>query len=294
MTFEDFIEQHTAQLNHYLQTMAQGPDFPGRLGEAMRYSLLAGGKRFRPLLLFASFEACGGSDLQSIMPVAAAVECLHTYSLIHDDLPAMDDDDLRRGQPTNHKQFDEATAILAGDGLLTFAFQLLSQASLPTDIKVRLVEELALGAGPAGMVWGQMQDMQGEGQQLTLDDVRAMHRAKTGALIRASVRMGALCAGVDDQKLATLTEYAVHLGVLFQIVDDILNVTGTKEMMGKGVGTDAQHEKATFVSVLTMEEARHQAQEEYQKATTLVQKLGDQTTNLQQCADYIFRRIGTS
>ena len=148
-----------------------------------------------------------------------------------------------------------------------------------------------MGAGPAGMVHGQMQDMQGEGQQLTLDDVRAMHRAKTGALIRASVRMGALCAGVADQKLASLTEYSEHLGVLFQIVDDILNVTGTKEMMGKGVGTDAQHEKATYVSVVTMEEARHQAEEEYQKVMAIAQKLSDQTNYLQQCADYIIGRI---
>jgi geranylgeranyl diphosphate synthase type II len=291
LKFEEYITLRKNLLDDFLTNLAQGSDFPGRLGESMRYSLLAGGKRFRPLLVFASYEACGGTDLDLILPIAAAVECLHTYSLIHDDLPAMDDDDLRRGQPTNHKQFDEATAILAGDGLLTYAFQLISQSSLPAEIRVWLIEELAVGAGPAGMVHGQMLDMQGEGQSLPLEQIRAMHAAKTGALIRASIRLGAICAQAEDQTLQALTEYGEHLGVLFQISDDILNVTSTAEELGKGVGTDAENHKATYVSIVGLEQAKLLAKEEFSAIQTDLGLLGDSVNRLLQCAQHIVSRV---
>ncbi len=291
MDFSTYIQQRKELLDNFLRQLFISTKGDNRLYDAMNYSLLAGGKRFRPLLVFASYEACGGTDLNSILPIAAAVECLHTYSLIHDDLPAMDDDDLRRGQPTNHKQFDEATAILAGDGLLTYAFQLISQSSLPADIRIKLIEELSVGAGPAGMVHGQMLDMQGEGQALTLEQIRAMHVAKTGALIRASIRLGAICAQANDQTLQALTEYGEHLGVLFQISDDILNVTSTAEALGKGVGTDAKHHKSTYASLMGLEQARKLADEELRIITTVLTSLTISTENLAQCAEHIVVRI---
>jgi geranylgeranyl pyrophosphate synthase len=291
MNFSSYVQQRKELLDNFLQQLFISTKGDNRLYDAMNYSLLAGGKRFRPLLVFASYEACGGKDLNSILPIAAAVECLHTYSLIHDDLPAMDDDDLRRGQPTNHKQFDEATAILAGDGLLTYAFQLISQSSLPAEIRVRLIEELAVGAGPAGMVHGQMLDMQGEGQSLPLEQIRAMHAAKTGALIRASIRLGAICVQVEDQTLQALTAYGEHLGVLFQISDDILNVTSTAEALGKGVGTDAKHAKSTYASLLGLEQARQLATDEFKTIEVILESLNTSGERLRQCAEYIIGRI---
>ncbi len=292
MDFPAYIQQRKELLDNFLRQLFIYTDGDNRLYDAMNYSLLADGKRFRPLLVFASYEACGGSDLNSILPIAAAVECLHTYSLIHDDLPSMDDDDLRRGQPTNHKQFDEATAILAGDGLLTYAFQLISQAELPADIRIRLVDELSVGAGPAGMVYGQMLDMQGEGQTLTLDQVRAMHVAKTGALIRASIRMGAICGQADESILTSLTSYGEHLGVLFQITDDILNVTSTVEALGKGVGTDATNHKATYVSMVGLEQAKLLAEAELTAIQAILTPPGSSAEQLRQCAEYIIGRLG--
>lgn len=291
MNFSSYVQQRKELLDNFLRQLFISNTGDNRLYDAMNYSLLAGGKRFRPLLVFVSYEACGGKDLNSILPIAAAVECLHTYSLIHDDLPAMDDDDLRRGQPTNHKQFDEATAILAGDGLLTYAFQLISQSSLPAEIRVRLIEELAVGAGPVGMVHGQMLDMQGEGQSLPLEQIRAMHAAKTGALIRASIRLGAICAQAEGQTLQALTAYGEHLGVLFQISDDILNVTSTAEALGKGVGTDAKHAKSTYASLLGLEQARQLALEEMRIISATLTSLTISTENLAQCAEHIVARI---
>ena len=292
MEFQEYIKTRKNFLEQYLAVIAQGSDFPGRLGQAMRYSLLASGKRFRPLLVFASHEICGGVESQQILPVAAAVECLHTYSLIHDDLPAMDNDDLRRGQPTNHKQFDEATAILAGDGLLTYSFQLISQSALPVEMKNTLVEELAVAAGPAGMVHGQMLDIQGEGQILSLDQVRTIHAAKTGVLIRASIRMGAICAQADEARLQALTTYGEHLGVLFQICDDILNATSTPEELGKGAGTDAKKHKATYVSIVGLSQARQLAEEELRACEMILESLGAAAGNLLQCARHIYQRVG--
>jgi len=289
--FHQYIELRKKLIEDYLKQTATGSDFPDRLGDSMRYSLLAGGKRFRPLLLFASYEACGGKDIAQLLPLAAAIECVHTYSLIHDDLPAMDDDDLRRGQPTNHKQFDEATAILAGDGLLTYAFQLIAQSSLSEVIRIRLVEELAVGAGPAGMVYGQMLDIESEGQQITVDQLRAIHQAKTGALIRASLRMGAIATAADEQLLATVSIYGEHLGVLFQITDDILNVTSTVEALGKGVGTDAKNHKVTYASLVGLEQAKRLAQAEYDQTINAIQSIGEAGARLKQCADYILVRI---
>src|SRR3954453_956250 len=199
---------------------------PARLAEAMRYSLLGGGKRLRPILCLLAAEACG-ADPAAAMPAACALELVHTYSLIHDDLPAMDDDDLRRGRPTCHKAFDEATAILAGDGLLTLAFELLSRHVRPAAGALACVRALAEGAGPAGLVGGQMADLQAEGRDdPTLEALESIHRRKTGALLRASLRMGGIVAGADAATLRALETYGHAVGLAFQIVDDLLDVEG--------------------------------------------------------------------
>lgn len=223
---------------------------PPELITAMRYSLFAGGKRLRPALaLGAAKIVCG--DASPAMPVACAIEMIHTYSLIHDDLPAMDDDDLRRGRPTLHRAHGEAMAILAGDALLTNAFEVAA-----TTGNIRIVTELASAAGVCGMVAGQVLDMGAEGRQITLDDLRRIHRMKTGALIRASVRLGAIAAGAGPEQLDALTQYGEAIGLTFQIADDILNVVGEAEAMGKAVGTDAAREKSTYPAMIGLDEAR--------------------------------------
>ncbi len=225
---------------------------PGLVG-AMRYSLMAGGKRFRPALALGACELLCGEDTPAL-PAACALEMVHTYSLIHDDLPAMDNDDLRRGKPTAHKQFDEATAILAGDALLTLAFQTLAAAG-----NSAMVCELAAAAGAAGMVGGQFLDMGAEGQAAPLAALEEIHARKTGALITASVRLGALFGGASEDALRDLTRYGQQLGLLFQITDDILDVVGDSAALGKSVGKDLRSEKATYPAVVGLDMARKMA-----------------------------------
>ncbi|MFD1319011.1 polyprenyl synthetase family protein [Loigolactobacillus zhaoyuanensis] len=232
------------------------------LQAAMTYSVMAGGKRLRPMLLLAVLQTFQADLIPQSLPAAAAIELIHTYSLIHDDLPAMDNDDLRRGQATSHKKFGEAMAILAGDGLQPLAFQWLSDCPLADPLKVKLVHLLAVGAGPLNMVAGQAADIQGEQQTLTLAELKALHQRKTGALIQASLLMGATICQLNTQRTAALSDYATHLGLAFQIKDDILDVTSTAAELGKPVHQDRSANKNTYPGLLGLAGAQDALQTE--------------------------------
>ncbi|OQX15569.1 MAG: farnesyl-diphosphate synthase [Desulfobulbaceae bacterium A2] len=262
---------------------------------AMRYSLLAGGKRIRPILCLAAAESVSTSaELPTrVLPVACALECIHTYSLIHDDLPAMDNDDLRRGRATNHKVHGEAGAILAGDGLLTFAFELLA-GELLTEVdpaaRLRIIHLIARAAGPFGMVGGQALDIAHEGQPVTFEELRAIHAHKTGALLTASVLAGALAVGCDDAQLAALTIYGEQLGLAFQIVDDLLNATATTEQLGKAAGSDAARGKATYPAFFGLDGTRARAAEAVAAARLALRDFDDRAEALRGLADYVLTR----
>ena len=261
--------------------------------KAMRYSLFAGGKRVRPILCLAAAEAVGASS-GNLMPIACALECIHTYSLIHDDLPAMDNDDLRRGMPTNHKVFGEAEAILAGDGLLTFAFELMSDTTLADGIsdaaRLKAISILARSAGSLGMVGGQALDLASEGKDIPFDTLRLIHSCKTGALITASVQIGAVAAGASREQFDALTVYGRHIGLAFQIVDDLLNVEGTPEELGKAAGSDAERQKATYPAFFGLKETRRLAQEASQSAIKALASFDDRAEPLRVLAGYIVTR----
>lgn len=263
---------------------------PEVIHKAMRYSLFAGGKRIRPILCMEAASAC--RDLPAgIETAACTLELIHTYSLIHDDLPALDNDDLRRGRPTCHKVFGDAMAILAGDALLTLAFQVLAQ--LPGDAvrKTRLIEELAVASGTVGgMIGGQVNDLEGEGKFPAAALLDSIHRAKTGALLRASVRMGAIYAGADEGQLEALSRYGEHIGLAFQIVDDILDVEMPSEALGKTAGKDAQQHKITFPAVYGLERSREMAEEERICAHTALNTFDERAERLRELADLIVRR----
>ncbi len=239
---------------------------PPVIFEAMRYSLFAGGKRLRPILLMASAEAVG-ADGKQFLHVASGLEMIHTYSLIHDDLPAMDDDDYRRGKLTNHKVYGEGMAVLAGDALLTEAFQsILEQPGVEAGTLLAVAQEITSAIGAYGMVGGQALDLISEGRMIEPDTLRFMHQAKTGALFRSAVRSGAILAGANPSQLAALTRYSEQFGLAFQITDDILDVTGTQEAIGKPVGSDEKNQKATYVSLYSLEQARDMAREAIEAA----------------------------
>jgi geranylgeranyl diphosphate synthase type II len=265
-----------------------------RAGRAMRYSLMAGGKRLRPLLCLAGCEACGG-DRSDALPVACAVEMIHTYSLIHDDLPAMDDDALRRGRATCHTAFDEATAILAGDALLTLAFEVLADVEDDTsEIGVRqrmaIIERVSAAAGIGGMIEGQMRDMTAEGTALGIEELTVLHRMKTGALIEASVWCGGMAAGAENDVLERLAEYGRHIGLAFQVVDDILNVEGDPEKLGKAVGTDALRQKSTYPALLGLAESRNMAAGHVEAALGAIDALDRRSEALRALARYVTER----
>jgi geranylgeranyl pyrophosphate synthase len=262
---------------------------PARLHRAMRYSALAGGKRFRPMLVYACGEALG-LDAGRLDPIAAAIELIHAYSLIHDDLPAMDDDDLRRGRPTCHRAFDEATAILAGDALQALAFDVLASGLPAVPASLAVVREIALACGSTGMAGGQALDLDAVGQQLDETALRTMHRCKTGALIRVSVTAPGLAADVDKPTLQHLSAYGDCVGLAFQIADDILDVTGNSAVTGKSTLADAALDKPTFVSILGLEESRHQALELRDQALEHLAALPMDTGILAWLADYVIRR----
>jgi geranylgeranyl diphosphate synthase type II len=270
---EKLMHNLAAQVNSYLPSALSRLGGPDRLREAMAYSLLAPGKRLRPILVMLAADAVGGTRSKA-MPAAAAVEFVHTYSLIHDDLPAMDDDDLRRGRPTCHKQFDDATAILAGDALLTGAFQILAE-SYSADVAAACIRELAAGAGTAGMVGGQFDDLAAEKKTgASIDVLEAIHRRKTGALIAASLKIGAMSGCGDrhdlcpDRVQRNLDDYGQALGLAFQITDDLLDVESRTEVAGKGVGKDAERGKLTYPGLLGVEESRRRAAIAVQAAKT--------------------------
>ena len=264
---------------------------PDRLVAAMRHGSLNGGKRLRPLLVRQA-AAVFGMDGAASLQAALAVELVHCYSLIHDDLPAMDDDDLRRGQPTVHKAFDEATAILAGDSLLTHAFALLAEEKCHPDavVRVRLVAELAAGSGAGGMAGGQMRDIEGESQGFSEGEIALMQAMKTGALIRASVRMGAILGGADEKALAALTTYGEAAGRAFQLADDILDVTASAEAMGKATGKDAAAGKQTLVSRIGVDAATRHLGETVTEAIAALAGFGPQADGLRETARYFAAR----
>ncbi len=265
---------------------------PTRLLDAMRYSLLAGGKRIRPALLLECYAACSGKQPETAMPAALAIECIHTYSLIHDDLPCMDDDDLRRGNPTCHKQFDEATAVLAADALQALAFELLVGSELDAALRCKLICKLAIAAGCQGMVGGQMLDMQADNSDDDMDilAVERIHLHKTGALLSWCCEAGAMLADADKMRLNACSRYGRAVGLLFQIADDILDVTASSSALGKSAGKDMAQNKATYVSVLGLQRAREVAEEMQELAVDACRPLGKQAGHLQALVHYIQER----
>ncbi len=273
------------ELNRLIPSAKTAPE---RLYEAVRWSVFAGGKRFRPALVMAVGKAFG-ADETKLLRAASAVEMIHTYSLIHDDLPAMDDDDLRRGRETCHIKFDEATAILAGDVLQTLAFQAIAKdENLSDKIKVRLISELANAA--AKMVDGQQMDLDGEGKKIALADLEKIHQNKTGAMISVSARSGAIIAEAGEFELNAITDYASKLGLLFQITDDLLDITQTTEVLGKTAGKDLTAEKATYPSIYGIEEARRLAEKVHAEAVGELNNLGKPTEILREIVEYVRNR----
>ncbi len=265
---------------------------PPTIHEAMRYSVFAGGKRLRPLLALFGCEAVGGK-LEDAIPAAVALELIHTYSLVHDDLPAMDDDDFRRGRPTCHKVYGEAIAILAGDALLTHAFQVLADpagGNLAASRRLQIVAEVSAAAGSVGMVGGQTMDIQAEGKALDPATLLALHAKKTGALLRASLRVGGLAGGADDAALESLTRYGERLGLAFQIVDDILDIEGSSAEMGKTAGSDLRKHKATYPAVFGLEASRVEAARLLEEARHAIGSLGERGGVLIALADFVGRR----
>jgi geranylgeranyl diphosphate synthase, type II len=263
---------------------------PATIHRAMRYSLFAGGKRIRPILCIEAARACG-VDAPGATAAACSLELIHTYSLIHDDLPALDNDDYRRGKLTNHKVFGDAMAILAGDSLLTLAFQVLAEIDAPNERKARMIAELATASGTVGgMIGGQVADLEGTGQPATAELLETIHRAKTGALIRASLRIGAIHAGAGGAQYDALSRYGEHMGLAFQIVDDILDVEESSEALGKTAGKDAQQHKITFPAVYGLEESRRMAQRERECAHQALAMFGERAQRLRELADLIVQR----
>ena len=294
MQAPSFLAEHAVSVENLCkQTLEQKrAHVPARLLDAMLYSLLAGGKRVRPALVLTCYQACGGKDLDVAMPAAASIECLHTYSLIHDDLPCMDDDDLRRGNPTCHKQFDEETAVLAADALQTFSFELLADLNVNADTKITLIKDMALASGMQGMVGGQMMDILAENQ--AIDDVlevERIHLHKTGELLRWSCEAGAKLAGASEEQFKACSRFGKAVGLLFQIADDILDATASSETLGKSAGKDETQNKATYVSVLGVTKARELADEMCDIALDACKPLtGEAGQQLQNLAVYILKR----
>jgi geranylgeranyl diphosphate synthase type II len=268
---------------------------PTSLHKAMRYSLFAGGKRIRPILSMAAFEAVGGRG-DGILPFACALEVIHTYSLIHDDLPAMDNDDYRRGQPTCHKVFGEAIGILAGDALLTEAFRLMTSPSVWNNslkdkgVILEILNEVAQAAGMSGMVGGQVLDIESEGKEVDLPTIQYIHTHKTGALILASIRVGVKLGGASGETLRAFTRYGENIGLAFQIADDILNVEGTSSSLGKNIGTDLSKGKATYPSLLGLEESKRRAEELVKLAVEALSPFGPEADPLREIARFIILR----
>ena len=288
---DQYLERAGARVNGALDKLLPAETAePPTIHKAMRYSIFAGGKRIRPVLCLAACEAVGGKSAAA-MPLACAVECIHTYSLIHDDLPCMDDDDLRRGRPTNHKVFGEGIAVLAGDALLTEAFALVAKSQPPKRYPVRmLVKELAFASGSVRLIAGQVQDLENESRRASLAEVKQTHLNKTAALITASIRLGAMAGNATPVQLKRLTRYGQDLGLAFQVIDDILDATSTKEIMGKSVRADQKNQKSTFPSVLGIDKSRQFASDLIADAQAQLRGFGEPAEPLRAIADYFLTR----
>lgn len=286
-----YLETSKQSIEQWLSIVLNSP-IPEykQLYEAMNYSLLQGGKRIRPILTKAVLDAMK-LDASLYKEFLCALECIHTYSLIHDDLPAMDNDDYRRGNLTNHKVYGDGMAILAGDGLLTYAFQLCSEnTTASAEQKIKAIQCLATAAGPAGMVGGQAFDLLSEGKHIPLEELKVLHSGKTGALFNAAIELGLILSNANRSKYAAYMTYANCLGLLFQITDDILDVTGTIEELGKTPGSDIRQDKSTYVSLLGLEQARNEAQAVAQKAHSALATIEDNTHILSAIIDYLMDR----
>jgi geranylgeranyl diphosphate synthase type II len=293
-TLEAYLQQQQQRVEKALDRWLPALDhYPPGLMDAMRYSVFAGGKRLRPILMLAAAESVGG-DSEPVLPAACALECIHTYSMIHDDLPAMDDDDYRRGKPTNHIIYGEAMAILAGDALLTHAFEILSSPELieqfSADVLLQVSRCMASAAGSNGMIGGQVVDIISEGQSVGLPVVEYIHRHKTAALIEASTTVGGLLGGGSAEQVEALRTFGHQVGWAFQITDDILDVEGDAETLGKAVGRDAELDKATYPAVLGVEASRQRASELMQQGVEALSTFGDRAEPLRQIACYIVSR----
>lgn len=291
-TLETFSQKYKTLVDERLHKAVSQLEAPEVLKESMLYSLEAGGKRIRPLLLFATLRAFGRQP-EAGVNVAAAIEMVHTYSLIHDDLPSMDDDDLRRGKPTNHKVYGEATAILAGDALLTLSFKLL--AEIPShfadaNVKLSLIEMLSNASGAEGMVGGQVADMEGEGKILSLEELEYIHVNKTGRMLSYSVLAGAVLADADEETKRKLSLFAHHIGLAFQIRDDILDLEGTVDQIGKPVGSDTENEKNTYPSLLSLDGAKSELERHITKAKQALSATGLDSATLNEITDLICLR----
>ena len=293
---QDYLKQKQNDINLSLEKLIVDSDLSAdnRLLEAMRFSTLAGGKRIRPILFLSAAESLGCIQDNELVSAACALEYVHTYSLIHDDLPAMDDDELRRGKPTCHIQFDEATAILAGDALLTFAFDILSElgSKHPENSYkyIKFIKLLSDAAGHRGMVKGQMLDLLYEGEKITINELKNIHQLKTGAMIRAAVVGGSIMASGNKHQTDALATYADNIGLAFQVMDDILNIEGNPEVMGKSVGTDIQKEKCTYPALMGLENSKSYAKDLINSALRSIDHFDNKADPLREIAKYIFNR----
>ena len=289
--FKDLWKRRAALVEaDLLKELRRTKSLDENLSRAMEYSLMAGGKRLRPILLMAAADTING-DGEKFITAADALEMIHTYSLIHDDLPAMDDDDFRRGKPTNHKVFGEATAILAGDALLTLAFEVvLRQKDVAPEILLRVLKEISTAAGSAGMVGGQAIDLRSEGIQIDFETLKLMHCGKTGALFKAAIRSGAILAQASEKNLEDLTRYAENFGLAFQITDDILDVTGDEKILGKPTGSDEKNLKSTYVSLTSLDAAKNFAQVAVDEALNALKNFGDEANFLRELVQYLIAR----
>jgi geranylgeranyl diphosphate synthase type II len=288
----DYLEARRRQVEKALaRSLPAASVRPSTIHKAMRYSLLGGGKRLRPILMLAAAEACGVDDLGNVLPAACVVELIHTYSLIHDDLPCMDDDDLRRGRPTSHKVFGDGVAVLAGDALLTRAFGLLAMVKpskrYPLSV---MIEETATAAGSLQLIAGQVADLEAEGKKLSIADVRFIHERKTAAMIVLPLRLGGMIANATPRQLKALTEFGQALGLAFQIIDDILDVTQSSEQLGKSAGKDLTAAKATYPAVIGLEASRKEAVHLTKKAHSALILLGARGTKLGEMGTYLLKR----
>ena len=285
-----YLKERKLIIDEHVKTLLQSDkkEFDG-LFDAMNYSLLDGGKRIRPVLMMATVEALGNSS-HDYLDIACAIECIHTYSLIHDDLPAMDDDKYRRGKLTNHSVYGDGMAVLAGDGLLTYAFELISRQPISPVLLCSVIQILATAAGPYGMVGGQAFDLESEGKQITLDELKIMHKAKTGEMFKAAITIGGILGKATAEQQKALLSYAELLGLTFQITDDILDVIGNEKTLGKPIGSDEKNHKATYVSILSLKDAQKLAQEASNQAIHAIKDFDGRAEVLREIVRYLLVR----